>query len=67
MGKKIKMKTHRGAAKRFSRTGSGKLKRNKQGRRHITGKYAQKRIRGLRKSTLVSASDMKRIDQLIPR
>lgn len=67
MAKKIKMKTHRGAAKRFKRTGSGKLKRFRSGRRHITGKYAQKRIRRLRKSSLVSASDMKRIDSLIPR
>ena len=61
-----KMKTHRGSAKRFKRTGSGKLKRYKAYRSHITGKKSPKRIRTLRKSTLVSSSDMKRIGQMIP-
>lgn len=61
-----KMKTHRGSAKRFKRTGSGKLKRYKAYKSHITGKKSQKRIRNLRKSTLVSPSDQKRIDQMIP-
>ncbi|MBK1637414.1 50S ribosomal protein L35, partial [Rhodovulum adriaticum] len=53
-----KMKTHRGSAKRFKRTGSGKLRRYKAYRSHITGKKSPKRIRTLRKSTLVSDSDM---------
>ena len=61
-----KMKTHRGSAKRFKRTGSGKLKRYKAYKRHITGKKSPKRIRQLRKSTLVSKSDMKRIGNMIP-
>ncbi len=61
-----KMKTHRASAKRFKRTGSGKLKRYKAYKSHITGKKSQKRIRNLRKSTLVSPSDQKRIDQMIP-
>lgn len=63
----IKMKTHRGSAKRFKRTGSGKLKRFRSGKSHMTGKYAAKRIRRLRKSALVSKGDMKRIDGMIPR
>ena len=60
------MKTHRGSAKRYSRTASGKLKRFKAFRSHITGKKTQKRIRNLRKSSLVSKGDQKRIDRMIP-
>ena len=62
-----KMKTHRGSAKRFKRTGTGKLKRMKTGVTHMTGKMSPKRIRNLRKSTLVSKVDQKRIDHMIPR
>lgn len=61
------MKTHRGAAKRFKRTASGKLKRAQAFKSHILGKKSAKRKRNLRKSTLVSASDAKRINELIPR
>ncbi len=61
-----KMKTHRGSAKRFKRTGSGKIKRHKAFRSHLTGKKSQKRIRNLRKSALVSKGDQKRIDSMIP-
>lgn len=67
MANRGKMKTRRSAAKRFTRTGSGKLKRNKSGKTHMTAKLSPKRIRRLRKSSLVSPSDMKRIDSLIPR
>jgi large subunit ribosomal protein L35 len=62
-----KIKTHRGAAKRFKRTGTGKLKRAKAYKSHILGKKTTKRKRNLRKGTLVSAGDMKRVDQLIPK
>ena len=62
-----KMKTHRGAAKRFKRTGTGQLKRSKAYKSHILNKKTAKRKRNLRKGTLVSAGDMKRINQLIPR
>lgn len=62
-----KMKTHRGSAKRFSRTGTGKLKRFKAFRSHLTGKKSQKRVRSLRKSALVSKGDQRRIDSMIPR
>ncbi|NLM06850.1 MAG: 50S ribosomal protein L35 [Tissierellia bacterium] len=61
-----KMKTHRGSAKRFKRTGSGKIRRYKAYKSHITGKKSPKRIRNLRKGTLVSAGDQRRIDQMIP-
>ncbi|MBS3971365.1 MAG: 50S ribosomal protein L35 [Clostridia bacterium] len=62
-----KMKTHRGAAKRFKRTASGKLKRSHAFTSHILGKKTAKRKRQLRKSTLVSAGDARRMEQLIPR
>lgn len=62
-----KMKTHRGSAKRFKRTGSGKLKRFKAYKGHLTGKKSPKRVRNLRQSTLVSKSDQKRINSMIPR
>ncbi len=61
-----KMKTHRASAKRFKRTGSGKLKRFYAFKGHLTGKKSPKRVRNLRQSTLVSKSDQKRIDSMIP-
>lgn len=61
-----KMKTHRGAAKRFKKTGSGKLKRMKAYKSHLTAKKSSKRVRNLRKATLVSSGDAKRISPLLP-
>jgi large subunit ribosomal protein L35 len=60
-----KMKTHSGAAKRFSVTGSGKIKRRKMNKRHILTKKAQDRKRRLRKATLVSDADYGRIAPLL--
>ena len=61
-----KIKTHRGAAKRFKVTASGKLKRSKAFRGHLlTGKPA-KRMRGLRQSGLVADTDQKNIKSLLP-
>ncbi len=61
-----KMKTHRGSAKRFKRTGTGKIRRYKAYKGHLTGKKTAKRTRNLRKGSLVSKSDQKRIDSMIP-
>lgn len=61
-----KMKTNRGAAKRFKMTGSGKIKRNKAYSSHILTKKSTKRKRGLRQSDLVSASDYKGIKKILP-
>ena len=61
-----KMKTHRGAAKRFKRTASGKLKRSKSIRRHILTKKDAKTKMQLRKSGIVTAGDARRIAQLLP-
>ncbi len=61
-----KMKTHRGAAKRLKKTGSGRLKRHKAYKSHILTKKSTKRKRHLRKADLVSKSDEKRLKKLLP-
>ena len=61
-----KMKTHRGAAKRFSLTKSGKIKRGKAYKSHILNKKSPKRKRNLRKSTPLAAVEEKKIKKLIP-
>lgn len=60
-----KMKTHRGAAKRFTKTGTGKIKRNKAFKRHILEKKSSNRKAGLGKSAIVTKGDAKRIEQLL--
>ncbi|MBW2476819.1 MAG: 50S ribosomal protein L35 [Deltaproteobacteria bacterium] len=61
-----KIKTNRGAAKRFRKTGSGKIRRNKAFTSHILTKKSTKRKRDLRQATLVHKSDEKNISKLIP-
>ena len=61
-----KMKTHRGAAKRFRATGSGKLKRSKAYKRHILTKKSANTKRNLRKSAIMSKGDPSRIARLLP-
>ncbi|MGI6361360.1 MAG: 50S ribosomal protein L35 [Bacillota bacterium] len=61
-----KMKTHRGAAKRFKATGSGKLKRSHAFKSHILGKKTQKRKRHLRKAGLVAKADYLKTKALLP-
>ena len=61
-----KMKTHRGAAKRFSLTASGKVKRGKAYRSHILTKKSTKRKRNLRQGTYVAPSDASFAKKLIP-
>ncbi len=62
-----KMKTHRGAAKRFKITGSGKkIKRSKAYHSHILGKKTSKRKRRLRKEGFVDKTELKRVKKLIP-
>lgn len=62
---KNKMKSHRGAMKRFKLTGTGKLKRNKANKQHILTKKSAKRKRGLRKATTLGSADLKRIKAAI--
>ncbi len=61
-----KIKTHRGAAKRFKKTGSGKIKRRRAYKSHIMTGKPPKRTRRLRTSTIVSKSEQKNIERLIP-
>jgi large subunit ribosomal protein L35 len=60
-----KMKTHRGAAKRFRRTGTGKIVRSKAFKSHILEKKSPKRKRGFRQSALVSKQNEKNINRLL--
>ncbi|QOX63199.1 50S ribosomal protein L35 [Anoxybacterium hadale] len=62
---KAKMKSHRGASKRFKLTGTGKVKRNKAYKSHILTKKTAKRKRGLRKATLLTSADHKRIKSVL--
>lgn len=61
-----KIKTHSASKKRFSLTGTGKVKRAKAYKRHILTKKTTKRTRNLRKSTLVAASNEATVKMLIP-
>jgi large subunit ribosomal protein L35 len=61
-----KMKTHRGAAKRFKKTASGKIKRSKAYASHLLGSKSPKRKRKLRQAGLVSTEENKRVSLLIP-
>lgn len=61
-----KMKTSRAAAKRFTKTGTGKLKRNKAYKSHILTKKSTKRKRNLRKSIITDASNVKNMKKILP-
>ncbi|MDR1050960.1 MAG: 50S ribosomal protein L35 [Deltaproteobacteria bacterium] len=61
-----KMKSNRGACKRFKTTGSGKVKRSKAYARHILTTKTTKQKRGLRGPALVDSANMKSIKKLLP-
>ncbi len=61
-----KMKTRRGAAKRFSVTGSGKVKRGKAFKRHQLSCKSRKQKRNLRHATTVAKVDSRNVRRLIP-
>ena len=61
-----KMKTKRAAAKRFSKTGSGLLKRNKAYKSHILTKKSAKRKRNLRKATITDSTNSKVMKKIMP-
>jgi len=60
-----KMKTHRGAAKRFRLTASGKIKRKQAGMRHILTKKSTASKRKLRKGSYITGSDELKIKRLL--
>jgi large subunit ribosomal protein L35 len=63
---KKKLKTHRGAAKRFKITATGKIIRMHSGKRHLLGTKAAKRMRKLKKLTQVSKADTLKTMQMLP-
>ena len=64
--KNRKMKTHSGAKKRFTRTGSGKLVRRKAGKRHILTSKSQDRKRRLSGTVLVDKTKIQALNRLLP-
>jgi large subunit ribosomal protein L35 len=62
----MKLKTHRGAAKRFKITGTGKVKRHHAFARHILTKKNAKRKRHLGKASIVSDADTPSIKRMLP-
>ena len=63
---KRKLKTHKGAAKRFKVTASGKILRMHSGKRHFTGTKAHGHMRKLKKITLVNRTDIAAVKQMLP-
>jgi large subunit ribosomal protein L35 len=61
-----KMKTHRGAAKRFKKSGTGKFIRSRTNKQHILTKKTSKRKRKLRQSAVVEPVDARRLKELLP-
>jgi large subunit ribosomal protein L35 len=61
-----KIKTKKGALKRFKRTGSGRLFRNRAFASHIMTKKSSKRKRNLRKPTELDKTDIKKVARLLP-
>jgi large subunit ribosomal protein L35 len=62
---KLKLKTKRGAAKRFKLTATGKFKRHKAFKRHILTKKAPGRKRALGQSVLVSDADVAQVKRML--
>ena len=61
-----KLKTRKAAAKRFSGTGTGKIKRMKANKTHILGKKSPKRKRNLRKSTIADKTVVRAVKRMLP-
>ncbi len=66
MAKKLKLKTHRGAAKRFKVTATGKIIRMHSGKRHLLGTKPANRMRRLKKLTLVHPADAPKVRRMLP-
>lgn len=63
---KIKLKTHRGAAKRFKISGTGKIRMNRAGNRHLLSHKTSRRKRGYSLAVDVHKTDRKAIRRLLP-
>ena len=66
MTKKLKLKTHRGAAKRFKRTKRGKFLRSKAFNQHILSSKTTSRKRKLRGTTTVADVDVRKLERMLP-
>ncbi len=62
-----KLKTHRGAAKRFKRTASGKFMRSKAFKRHILTSKTRSRKRSLRGTFVVADADQAKLRTMLPK
>ncbi|MCD6570349.1 MAG: 50S ribosomal protein L35 [Deltaproteobacteria bacterium] len=62
----MKIKTNRSAAKRFTTTGSGKIKRNKACKSHLLTHKARKRKRNLKKQVVVDPANVPEIKRMLP-
>jgi len=63
---KLKLKTHKGAAKRFKKTGTGKVVRNKAFARHILTSKSRSRKRNLHQSTVADKADQAKLLEMLP-
>ena len=63
---KLKLKTHRGAKKRFKITATGKILRMHSGKRHLLGTKKPGRMRKLKKLTLVNKTDARNVKLMLP-
>ena len=61
-----KLKTHRGAAKRFKKTGTGKFVRAKAFKQHILTSKSRSRKRGLKGTVIVSPADAAKLRHMLP-
>jgi large subunit ribosomal protein L35 len=61
-----KIKTHRGAAKRFKRTGTGKFKGSHAYHSHLLGSKTAKRKRTLRKQVIIDKTEQKKLERILP-
>ena len=61
-----KLKSHKGASKRFKKTATGKVKRGHSGLRHMLSSKPHKRKQKLGKATLVSDGDLRKVKRMIP-
>ena len=66
MAKKLKIKTHKGAAKRFKKTGTGKITRSAAFKRHILTSKTTKSKRHARGAKVVADGDLPKLERMLP-
>jgi large subunit ribosomal protein L35 len=66
MGSKVKIKSNRGAAKRFKKTASGKIRFRRANRSHINTKRSAKQVRQSRSNGVMNDSDAKLVHRMLP-